>query len=194
MKRDKIIIIDLEASCWKKKPPPGQQSEIIEIGVCLLDVTALSPENKRSLIIKPMRSKISEFCTKLTSLTQEQVDEGINFAAACDVLRDDYRAGDYLWASWGDYDKRMFKWQCDEFGVPSPLSDHHMNIKQLYADVRNKGKRRGLLPAMKAEQIDMEGRHHRGDDDAWNTARMLAKLIREGGRDILTPYWGEDDT
>ena len=35
---DKIIVIDLEATCWEGDPPPGQESEIIEIGLCILDV------------------------------------------------------------------------------------------------------------------------------------------------------------
>lgn len=193
MKREKIIVIDLEATCWKKRPPPGQQSEIIEIGVCALNMATLTPENKRSLLVKPTLSSVSQFCTRLTSLTQEQVNAGMTFEAACEILRTAYDTPHYLWASWGDYDRRMVKWQCDTFDVRYPFSKQHLNIKQLYADLRNKGKRRGLAPAMKAEQIDMEGRHHRGDDDAWNTARMLAKLIREDGHNILKDYWGEDE-
>lgn len=30
---DKIIVIDLEATCWEEQPPAGQVSEIIEIGM-----------------------------------------------------------------------------------------------------------------------------------------------------------------
>ncbi|WP_241613214.1 hypothetical protein [Rhizobium sp. SSA_523] len=32
-----ILIIDLEATCWDSRPPRGQESEIIEIGVCIMD-------------------------------------------------------------------------------------------------------------------------------------------------------------
>ena len=37
-----MCIVDIESSCWEnedgsKTPPPGQQSEIIEIGICLLE-------------------------------------------------------------------------------------------------------------------------------------------------------------
>lgn len=34
---DNILIIDLEATCWEDRPPRGQESEIIEIGVCIMD-------------------------------------------------------------------------------------------------------------------------------------------------------------
>jgi inhibitor of KinA sporulation pathway (predicted exonuclease) len=34
---DKIIIIDLEATCWKGQIPDGEVNEIIEIGLSVLD-------------------------------------------------------------------------------------------------------------------------------------------------------------
>lgn len=46
---ENILIIDLEATCWEKYPPRGQESEIIEIGVCIMNA-------------KPVRSpKMKEF-------------------------------------------------------------------------------------------------------------------------------------
>ena len=35
MKNNKIIIIDLEATCWNGKVPAGEVSETIEIGICV---------------------------------------------------------------------------------------------------------------------------------------------------------------
>lgn len=185
---EKLIIVDLESTCWKKDPPPDEQSEIIEVGLCVLDCTTLTPQHKRSLLVKPTRSKVSDFCTRLTSLTQSQVDAGMTFAAACDVLRDEYHVGDYVWASWGGYDQRMFRAQCADFGVPYPFSEQHINLKQLYADQRNGGVRCGMARALKQEEITLEGHHHRGDDDAWNTARLMVKVLGELGLQILPPY------
>jgi inhibitor of KinA sporulation pathway (predicted exonuclease) len=34
---DKIIIIDLEATCWQGAVPAGQENEIIEIGLSVLN-------------------------------------------------------------------------------------------------------------------------------------------------------------
>ena len=31
-KLDRILVVDIEATCWEGNPPPGQTSEIIEIG------------------------------------------------------------------------------------------------------------------------------------------------------------------
>lgn len=35
---DKIIVIDVEATCWDGVLLAGTESDIIEVGVCLLDV------------------------------------------------------------------------------------------------------------------------------------------------------------
>ena len=39
---NKIIIIDLEATCWEGIPPKGEVSEIIEIGICLPSLVKLA--------------------------------------------------------------------------------------------------------------------------------------------------------
>ncbi len=72
IKLNKIIVIDIEATCWQKYPPPDQESEIIEIGICIVDVATAKPIEKESILVRPERSKISEFCTQLTTLTQAE--------------------------------------------------------------------------------------------------------------------------
>ena len=70
IRRDKIIVVDIEATCWDVEPPPdGQLNEIMEVGLCIFDVEANQIEGKRSILVKPLASEISPFCTKLTSLT-----------------------------------------------------------------------------------------------------------------------------
>ena len=54
-------------------PPPGQRSEIIEIGLCVVDVARLERIEKRCMLVRPVRSEISEFCTQLTTLTAGQI-------------------------------------------------------------------------------------------------------------------------
>jgi inhibitor of KinA sporulation pathway (predicted exonuclease) len=90
----------------------------------------------------------------------------------------------------------MMKWESDEFKVAHPFGgeDNYFDLKQLYADNRNKGKRRGLVNALKDQKIEIEGRHHRGDSDAWNTSRILAKMLSESGAGILGEQWKEKET
>ena len=75
-----VLVIDVESTCWEppEQPLPGEISEIIEIGIAVVDIKELKIVKNSSIIIKPQRSKLSNFCTKLTTLTQEnQVDKGI---------------------------------------------------------------------------------------------------------------------
>ncbi len=189
VRRDRILVVDIEATCWEGEPPPGQQHEIIEIGVCALDVARREVDEARSILVKPTRSAVSPFCTALTTLTQAMVDEGIPFEAACALIQREFDAKSYLWASWGKYDLTMFKAQCHAFGVPYPFSGRHANLKQLFAKSINNKVRVGMSQALDILALPLEGTHHRGGDDARNTARILAALLERCSASLLDPYW-----
>jgi inhibitor of KinA sporulation pathway (predicted exonuclease) len=174
---DKVIVVDVEATCWEGQAPPGEEMEIIEFGVCLLDVATGSRDDKTSLLIRPERSKVSEFCTQLTSLTQAQVDGGLKFVDACDYMRKRW-GYQRTWASWGDFDRRQLERQCRERGTKYPFGRTHLNVKNLFALRRGLENEVGLDKAMEELGLPMEGSHHRGHDDAWNIARVLWELLR----------------
>lgn len=180
IKLDKIIVIDIEATCWQKNPPPEQESEIIEIGICLVDVDLAKLVVKESILIKPEPSLVSDFCTQLTTLTQAQVDKGIPFSAACLKLRKSYDSAQRVWASWGEYDKNMFEKQCLSTGVKYPFGIRHINIKNLFALVNSLPKEVGMANALELLNMPLEGTHHRGGDNAWNIGKILAKLLEQG--------------
>jgi inhibitor of KinA sporulation pathway (predicted exonuclease) len=185
MQRDAILVIDIEATCWEDDNiPPGEMSEIIEIGLCLLNPQTHELGGKQSLLIRPTRSKVSPFCTELTSITPEMVAEGMSFEAACAILQAEYQSGARLWGSWGAYDYYMFKNQANSFGVDYPLGPCHLNIKQAFARLQTQ-KPSGMAAALASLGLALEGTHHRGGDDAWNIAKLLAHLIRHHGQDFL---------
>lgn len=175
-----ILVVDVESTCWQGQPPPGEQSEIIEIGICTLDSRTGELLERESLLVRPERSKVSPFCTELTTLTQEMVDGGIWFADACGRLRDHYRGPKRTWASWGDYDRKMFVAQCAQRGIPYPFSESHINAKTRFAEARRLGRPVGMAGALKLLGWSLEGTHHRGGDDAANIARILGHLLVSG--------------
>ena len=176
-KLDAIIVVDIESTCWKKEPPPGEESEIIEVGVCLLDVASATPKEKESILVKPQRSRVSKFCTELTTLTQEQVDKGVSFAQACGVLKSKYKSPQRVWASYGDYDRNMFEKQTLSRDIKYPFGPRHINVKTLFALAYNLEKEVGMPAALEILKIPLEGTHHRGGDDAWNISKILGKLL-----------------
>lgn len=174
---DQIIVIDIECTCWEKQPPPGQESEIIEIGICRLKPHTGERFGKRSILVKPERSAVSPFCTRLTSLTQEQVDLGVSFAEACAYLQKEYKTRQRVWASYGDYDRQQFERQCTASNIAYPFGPTHLNIKTLFTLLRGMRHDVGMADALKLAALPLDGRHHRGDDDAWNTASLLGLLL-----------------
>jgi inhibitor of KinA sporulation pathway (predicted exonuclease) len=175
----KIIVVDLESTCWEHKPPEGEVSEIIEIGICVLNTETGRIEHNKGIFVKPTRSKVGEFCTRLTTLTQEMVDEGITFKEACQLLLDEYQTKDHTWASYGAYDLNMFKKQCESFGVEYPFGNDHINVKTLFAEKNKLKKPLGMSGALVKMYIPLEGTHHRGIDDAKNIAKILYTLVKD---------------
>ena len=175
---DRVLVIDIEATCWEGEPPPGQENEIIEIGLCSLEVSSGKRLEKRSILVRPESSQISEFCTQLTTLTQEQVDKGISFAEACALLKNEYAARDRVWASYGDYDRIMFEKQCLARQIAYPFGRKHLNVKTLFALGHALDREVGLATALRVENVNFEGTQHRGDDDAWNIAALLGNLLQ----------------
>ncbi len=174
---DQILVIDIEATCWDSGPPPGQESEIIEIGVCTLDVRSNERAGKESILVKPRKSTVSPYCTQLTTLTQAQVDKGISFEAACKSLLENYESKRRTWASYGNYDQRQFEQQCLGWKIAYPFGPTHINIKNLLAIMLNLPDEIELVGALDLLKLPLEGIHHSARDDAWNIAGILSFLI-----------------
>ncbi|MDY6846918.1 MAG: 3'-5' exonuclease, partial [Chloroflexota bacterium] len=174
---DKIIVLDLEATCWQGDPPPGETSEIIEIGLCILDVSSGERSEKRTIFVKPERSTLSGYCIELTTITPEMLSDGYRFAEACQILREEYRSEKRTWASYGDYDRLMMAQQCQQTGVPYPFGRSHINVKNLLALHLNLKREVNLLTGTALLDLPFEGTIHRGVDDAWNIAAVLSRVL-----------------
>ncbi|MFD2940819.1 exonuclease domain-containing protein [Flavobacterium notoginsengisoli] len=171
---DKIIIIDLEATCWQSAVPKGQQNEIIEIGLAVLDTETGAITKNKGILIKPQRSSVSPFCTELTTITADLLDKnGISFEEAVDLLIDEYNPDLYTWASYGQYDLNMLTKQCKSFGIPYPMGEGHINVKEHFAEKFGLKRSIGMNGALQLLNIPLEGTHHRGIDDAKNIAKIL---------------------
>lgn len=174
---DKILVIDVESTCWEENPPSGELSEIIEVGLCLVDCASLELSDKRSVLVQPLKSSISEFCTELTGLRPEMFRDAVLFPEALHILRKEYISKDRMWASWGDYDRRQFERVCRAYQMSYPFGRTHLNVKTIFSIVTGERHELGLDEAYDKLGMQMQGRHHSGADDAWNTARLLSMLL-----------------
>ncbi|MGC7094740.1 exonuclease domain-containing protein [Amycolatopsis lurida] len=169
-----LNVVDVEATCWDGRPPAGQVSEIIEIGLTVVDLDRRERLAKHRILVRPQRSEVSEFCTELTGLTAAELAGGVTFAEACRTLATEHEAGRRPWASWGDYDRNQFRRQCQN--TEYPFGHRHTNAKAVFAEAHGLRKRPGMAQALEIAGLPLEGRHHRGEDDAWNIAALILSL------------------
>ncbi|MEU9412505.1 3'-5' exonuclease [Streptomyces sp. NPDC048281] len=175
-----VNVVDVEATCWAGSPPPGEVSEIIEVGLTVVDLAAGERLARHRILVRPARSTVSGFCTELTGLTQAEVDRGVTFAEACRLLAAGHGAGARPWASWGDYDRNQFTRQCRATRTPYPFNRRHTNAKAAFTEAYGLRKRPGMAQALEIAGLPLEGRHHRGEDDAWNIASLVLHLSARG--------------
>lgn len=202
-----LCIFDLEATCWADDDPMRErqrdESEIIEIGAVMLrpDPHTLQFEvaEEFTTFVRPdLHRELSPFCTQLTTITQEDVDNAPSFRQAftsfsqwmleCWLKADGFpiklRSGGPSRASWGLYDHRMLDKSCTTYNIADPFHvGPKLNLKELYARQMKRLKRsvpsKGLASVMKALNMQPSGTHHRGVDDARDTAKVMAQLWRK---------------
>lgn len=177
---DKVIVIDIEATCWAKgQTPENQKREIIEIGICKLNMADGSIEDKRSYLIKPVQSEVSEYCIQLTGITPEQLEkEGMTFKEACLNIKNKYSSLQRTYAGYGGFDKLIMESQCKELDIKFPFSETYLDLKVIISLMSGK-KPIGLLKELETRNIGFEGNNHNGADDAFNTAKLLYRILKK---------------
>ena len=173
----KISVIDLEATCWEAESPPGEISEIIEIGIVTVNLTTKTLEDTCQHLVIPIESHVSEFCTNLTGHTEKHLREnGVQF---CDLVKTLIRHGtkNRAAAGWGDYDANMVRDQCKDRKVINPFGPTYFNVKALFAMAYGLQRGCGLEKALEILGWQFEGNPHRGVDDAYNTAKIFLHLV-----------------
>ena len=74
---NRLVVCDLEATCWDDKPFSVDEMDIIEIG-CVLVTLEGEVLDTFSTFVKPTRYPVlSAFCQKLTTINQSDVDIGV---------------------------------------------------------------------------------------------------------------------
>ena len=176
----KLLVVDLEATCWEDKNDTSKVMEIIEIGAVLADSKTLEIMSEFQSFVKPILNPIlSDYCLNLTTIKQEEVDSAEMFPSVLARLLDFCgETNDVTLASWGDYDRKQLILDCARFGVQYPFGADHLNIKELFTE-RKGSKKCGMKKALRILGIPLEGMHHRGLDDARNIFKILAILLNQ---------------
>ncbi len=179
----RYLVVDLEATCDDGALVPRHEMEVIEIGAVIVEAPFEHVLAEFQLFVKPeIHPNLTAFCSQLTSIQQDDVNHAVDFAAACEVLRDwQTPFAPDIFASWGDFDRKLMKRQCAAIGLDVPLPRKHLNIKAQFSRALAIKRQFGMALALKKLGLELSGRHHRGLDDARNIARILPYALQTPG-------------
>ncbi len=177
---DKIVVVDLSQTSWPEgQTPSDQQPDIIELGVCLVDVHSGRMERWPRLFVRPERSTLSRYCEDRTGVYTRDLAEARSFRAVCEALRRELCTRERVWASFGNHVRRIFKHQCQADGLRYPFGASHINLKSLLAILQARSREQSLPDAMRAMNLPMPASRHRATDRAACAAMVLARLLLE---------------
>lgn len=176
----KMYVIDLEATCWDKPQDNtnNEPNEIIEIGITEVNLKTMTIIGSEGILIKPQFSKISEFCTKLTTITPEMVENAMSYPEALDYINSKYKLQSFTWGSYGDYDRIQIGRNDELYKVKSQFGRTHLNIKNLFAIKYKLSREVGMDKALEILKIPLIGQHHRGSDDSFNISKILIETLK----------------
>ncbi|KAM3587857.1 uncharacterized protein V6R79_015389 [Siganus canaliculatus] len=186
---DYICVVDFEATC-KEDNPPDFHHEIIEFPMVLINTHTLEIVDSFQEYVKPeLNPQLSDFCVKLTGITQKMVDEADTFP---DVLRrvitwlQERELGTkykYAILTDGAWDMSKFlNIQCQISRIRYPqFAKKWINIRKSYGNFYKVPRTQTKLSTM-LEKLGLkyEGRPHSGLDDSRNIARITIRMLQDG--------------
>jgi inhibitor of KinA sporulation pathway (predicted exonuclease) len=173
----RIVVFDVEATCWKKGVF-SRNKEIIEIGAVLwLHQETQSRWPEFQTFVRPRRlPRLSGFCRELTGISQENIDAAPTFPEALRLF--------FEWspplervvlAAWSRYDVWQLDLDLQAHGLPT-LAIPFLDVKKMAARVLG-----AKTFEETARELDPDGAalpSHRAIADAHRTARILNHLLR----------------
>jgi 3'-5' exoribonuclease 1 len=182
MPAGRLILFDLEATCWEPEQPERQ--EIIEIGAVALDgvgtLARCGGDPEFSALVRPTATpRLSDFCTGLTSIRQADVDDANPFPAVFAQFIA-WAGGSPFWlGSWGTFDRAILAVELDCHSAAMPRSfAGHIDLRREFARWK-RVRPPGLHAAMASVGLSWEGEPHRALNDARNLARLARMLLEE---------------
>ena len=177
LRHDRILAVDTEWTCWEGDPPPGQEREIIEIGIVEADPRSLEILREGRFLVRPALSEVSAYCTALTGLTAAELRrDGRPLREVMRSIQKAFGPGAKPWLAWGD-DRTGIAQACRRLGADDPFANAgFMDLGLHYAMLTGAERRPGLSAALAALGLDPEGPAHAAVADARNALRVHAEL------------------
>jgi inhibitor of KinA sporulation pathway (predicted exonuclease) len=175
----RIVVVDVEATCWKKGVF-SRKKETIEIGAVLLADHDHAQWPEFQTFVRPLRlPRLSTFCRELTGITQENVDAAPSFPEA---LRRFVEWAPPLprvvLATWSHYDLWQLDLDLQTHGLPK-LALPFLDVKKFAARIIGGKSLEETARELAPDSLALP--RHRAIADARRTAWILHRLLRRTG-------------
>ncbi|CAL7941231.1 unnamed protein product [Xylocopa violacea] len=178
-----LLVLDFECTC--KKYEQIEPQEIIEFPCAALSTQTWEVEDVFHRYIKPtFNPQLTSFCTNLTGIIQDMVDDEPHFpevfATFCDWLKEhNYfeEGNDCAFVTCGDWDlKSMLPSQCERENVQLPEQfKKWINLKGTFCDATELYPR-SLKDMLFRLSLPMHGKLHSGICDVQNMVKIIQVL------------------
>ena len=172
----RLVVVDIEATCWKKGVF-SRKKETIEIGAVLLlfdRAPAKWPEFQT--FARPLRlPRLSSFCRELTGISQEDVDAAPSFPEALQrFLEWAQPLEQVVLGTWSRYDAWQLDLDLEAHGLPR-LGVPFLDVKKLAASIIGGKSLEETTRELVPDCVELP--RHRAINDARRTARILHRLL-----------------
>ena len=171
---DRMLIVDLEATC--EEFSNDFDNETIEIGAVVVDSSYATLATFQTFCRPVKNPVLSEFCTRLTTITQADVDQAEPFTKVWPAfLEFCNQQGITQWGSWGDYDRKQFSKDVGRHNLAFPdWFAQHSNLKKVFIKSRpGKHKTVGVAKACEMMGVELVPPHHRALSDARSVVAIM---------------------
>ena len=177
------LVVDFEFTVYKR--PVGRHraffAEIIEIGAVKLDEN-LNECGKLQSFVKPhFFPKHAKDAMDFCMITDADMKKAITFPAMLEKMSAMYEAGNTLFVAWGDSDYKVLAEGCSRHKLENPvLQADYLDLAEAYKLWRGEENTPGLKTAIIEMEVIADGLAHTAFDDAYNTGKVLAKMLEKG--------------
>ena len=177
------LVVDFEFTFYKR--PVGRPraffAEIIEIGAVKLDEN-LNECGKLQNFVKPhFFPKHAKDAMDFCMITDADMKKAITFPAMLEKMSAMYEAGNTLFIAWGDSDYKVLAEGCSRHKLDNPvLQADYLDLAEAYKLWRGEENTPGLKTAIIEMEVIADGLAHTAFDDAYNTGKVLAKMLEKG--------------
>lgn len=178
------IVMDLEwnQSANGQEEVPGIPFEIIEIGAVKLNGKGVMVSEFNRLIKPAVYHEMHQITSRLIHLQMQELQRGDPFLEVMDSFQKWCGEQEHLFCTWGSSDLTELQRNMRHYDM-TPMSEGplaFLDVQKLFSLAFEDGKvRRSLESAVDLLQMEKDIPFHRAFGDAYYTAGLLSRVIRE---------------